>query len=239
MSLTWIPNSITMANLLFGFLAIIFSSKGHFPQASFCILFAVLLDGCDGQVARMLKVSSRIGAELDSLADCVTFGVAPGFLFFSAYLSNLSLSIGLKPIPIGMFIAALYPLCAAYRLARFNVVHEDNSFVGLPSPVAGTVVALLPITTLKTGIIENNFILLPIFILVSILMISTVKFSKPQVVIQNRIYGIRLILFLSFLIIISIIFRKWVIFMMIGLLLLYIISAMITFFIQFVQEHKY
>ncbi|MBN1498737.1 MAG: CDP-diacylglycerol--serine O-phosphatidyltransferase [Spirochaetes bacterium] len=240
MNLAWIPNSITMGNLLFGFFSIVFASRGEFAQAGFSILFAALLDGLDGQVARVLKVSSKLGAELDSLADCVTFGVAPGYLVFNAYLSDFYLVLGQKPFFAGMVIAVIFPICAAYRLARFNVVHEPASFSGLPSPIAGIVVALLPIAISDPAYIRNHQIqFVPAYILIALLMVSTVKFSKPQAVVLKKIYGIRLVIFTVIVISLCFIFRKWIMFILIGLIAIYIISGLIMFIIQFIQDHRY
>ena len=85
------------------------------------ILLAALLDGLDGQVARRLGVVSPMGKELDSLADCVTFGVAPGYLAYQTYLGGTSVALAGHPIDLGILIAAVFPVCAAYRLARYNV----------------------------------------------------------------------------------------------------------------------
>ncbi len=240
MNLAWIPNSITMGNLLFGFFSIVFASRGDFAQAGFSILFAALLDGLDGQVARMLKVSSKLGAELDSLADCVTFGVAPGYLVFNAYLSDFYITLGQKPFLAGMVIAVVFPVCAAYRLARFNVTHESDSFSGLPSPIAGIMIALIPIAITEPEYIRSHqFYFVPVFIVIALLMVSTVRFSKPQAVVLKKLYGIRLIMFIAIVIALSIIFRKWILFIQIGLIAIYIISGLVMFIIQFIQDHRY
>ena len=124
MTLVWIPNSLTLGNLLLGFISIIYSSLGQqqgFFIAGLLILAASLLDGLDGPVARALKVSSPLGKELDSLADCVAFGIAPGYLSYEAYLSSVQVQIFGMNINTGMVIAAIFPICVAYRLARFNI----------------------------------------------------------------------------------------------------------------------
>jgi len=120
MNLAWMPNSLTMGNLLCGFISVIFAST-RTPQgcliAGLLIMGAALLDGLDGPLARALKVDSAIGAELDSLADCVTFGVAPGYLAYQAYLSGMFVPVFGKSVDIGIFVASIFPICAAYRLA--------------------------------------------------------------------------------------------------------------------------
>lgn len=240
MNLAWIPNSITMGNLLFGFLSLVFSARGNFALAGVSILFAALLDGCDGQVARMLKVESKIGAELDSLADCVTFGVAPGFLALNAYFQDLYFTLGGKPFFVGMFFAAVFPICAAYRLARFNVEHDDTSFSGLPSPIAGIIVALLPIALSDSTIIKENLLTFtPLYIVTALLMVSTVKFSKPQAVLYKKLHGIKFAVFVLFILVLLFAFKKWILFIIIGMLALYIIAGVIMFIIQLIQDYRY
>jgi CDP-diacylglycerol---serine O-phosphatidyltransferase len=240
MSLAWIPNSITLGNLLFGFLSIVFASKGNYQFAGFAILFAVLLDGIDGQVARMLKVSGPLGAELDSLADCVTFGVAPGYLAYAGFLPHMPYVIGGADFDLSVFIAAVFPICAAYRLARFNVDHSPTSFSGLPSPIAGVAMALVAIAFQNTSIVQDHpAIFVPGFIIVGLLMVSTFKFSKPQAIILGRIHGIQLVILTLIIIAIGILIRKYILFVIMGVIALYIITGLITFIIQFIQDHKY
>ncbi len=240
MNIAWIPNSITMGNLLFGFISIICASKGYYQWAGFAILIAALLDGIDGQVARMLKVSSPLGAELDSLADCVTFGVAPGYLAFAAFLPDMALHFSGRVFELKMFVAAVFPLCAAYRLARFNVDHSPNSFSGLPSPIAGIFMALVPISFTDPAFITGHpFIFVPVYVFVGLLMVSTVKFSKPQSYILSNIHGIKLVVLALVIVAAGIIFHKYILFICIGLLGLYIVSGLISFVIQFIQDHKY
>ena len=147
-NLRWMPNILTLGNLTCGFMSVIFasfnSSEGYVVGAVL-ILVAALLDGLDGPVARWLGVSSPIGKELDSMADSVAFGVAPGYLAYVTYLSGTSAVLFGRSIDLGVPIAAIFPVCAAYRLARFNIQSSPNSFTGLPSPIAGMLVALAPI----------------------------------------------------------------------------------------------
>ncbi len=146
MTRVWIPNSLTLGNMLLGFISLIYSSlgtqQGYFI-AGFLILAAGLLDGLDGPAARALKVTSPLGKELDSLADCVAFGIAPGFLSYNAYLAGIHEPFFTMPFDLGMLIAAIFPICAAYRLARFNILKSSNSFTGLPAPAAGIIIALI------------------------------------------------------------------------------------------------
>ncbi len=138
-----LPNLLTLAAICAGMTSIRFAIQGNYAFAVQLVLVAGILDGLDGRLARLLKVDSKIGAELDSLADFLNFGVAPPFILYLW---------GLQDIPKFAWIAVLfYTICCVIRLARFNVdnVTEDStrktgSFVGVPSP-AGAVLAMLPI----------------------------------------------------------------------------------------------
>jgi len=237
MTLTWIPNSLTMGNLLCGFISVIFASQNT-PQCYFIagllILGAALLDGLDGQVARALKVESELGAELDSLADCVAFGVAPGYLAYKAYLIGTTLPVLGRPVDFGIFIASIFPICAAYRLARFNVSHARDSFTGLPSPMAGIIIALVPICFRNVHIPKILFALF--FSFVGVLMVSTFRYSKPQSSFFKNIQGIKLVIFLAVLVALVVFLKQWAVFVLISL---YLMSGILSFIIQFIQDHKY
>jgi CDP-diacylglycerol---serine O-phosphatidyltransferase len=236
MTRVWIPNSLTLGNLLFGFISIIYSSLGTqhgYFIAGFLILAASLMDGLDGTVARALKVSSPLGKELDSLADNVAFGIAPGYLSYQAYLAGIQNSFFNLPIDfIGILIAAIFPICAAYRLARFNVASDPHSFSGLPSPAAGMIIALVPIYNIQLP----NYLFAIIFVIIGLLMVSTVRYFKPTPSIIKNIHGIKLILFAIAIILLIIFFKQWILLIIISL---YVISGLLSFIIQFIQEHKY
>ncbi len=138
-----VPNFFTLMGLCAGLTSIRMSIEGRFELALALIVFAALLDGIDGRVARLLKASSRFGAELDSLADFVDFGVAPAFLIFTWGQSS--------PNSLGWIVVMIFALAAALRLARFNVASEEvkpkwqsDYFTGMPTPAAAIVV-LLPV----------------------------------------------------------------------------------------------
>jgi len=123
-----IPNAITSANLFFGCMATQSAILGDLPQAAFFILLAAFLDFFDGMAARMLKVSSPIGAQLDSLADVVSFGVAPSFIAFQLIESTLN-------NPFLAYSAFIIAIFSALRLAKFNVDdRQTDQFIGLPTP---------------------------------------------------------------------------------------------------------
>lgn len=130
-----LPNLFTTAALFCGFYAIVASINGLFETASIAIFVAMLLDGIDGRVARLTNTESDFGAEFDSLADMVSFGLAPALVIYLWSLSSLG--------KVGWLVAFVYVACAALRLARFNtqVSHSDkNYFQGLASPSAAGIV---------------------------------------------------------------------------------------------------
>ena len=139
-----LPNLITLLALCAGLTAIRFAVEGRLDIALGAIVFAAVLDGIDGRIARFLKGTSRFGAELDSLADFVNFGVAPGLILYFWDLFQLKSA--------GWIAAMAFAICAALRLARFNVMIDDpnrpvwagNFFTGMPAP-AGAITVLLPI----------------------------------------------------------------------------------------------
>jgi len=146
-----VPNVITLLALCAGLTAIRFAVEERLEWALAAIVFAAALDGIDGRVARLLKGTSRFGAELDSLADFVNFGVAPALILYFWGLHELKSA--------GWIAALAFAICAALRLARFNVMMEDpnrpawagNYFVGVPAP-AGAITVLLPIYVQFLGV---------------------------------------------------------------------------------------
>jgi CDP-diacylglycerol--serine O-phosphatidyltransferase len=131
-----LPNLFTTGALFAGFYAIIAAMRGDFENAAVAIFFAMVLDGLDGRIARLTNTSSKFGAEYDSLADMVSFGVAPALVMFSWGLGGLG--------KFGWSAAFIYVACAALRLARFNTQIETadkNYFTGLASPAAAGIIA--------------------------------------------------------------------------------------------------
>lgn len=127
-----VPNALTSLNLASGCISIVFALDGHLQTAAIFILAAALLDFLDGFAARLLKAWSPIGKELDSLADIVSFGVAPGMILFQ-FMSDLSLSTGSHAI--WAWLAFLIPVFSALRLAKFNLDERQTAFfIGLPTP---------------------------------------------------------------------------------------------------------
>lgn len=133
-----LPSAFTLGNLFFGFWSIVSASHGNFLWAGWFIIFAGVLDTLDGRVARLSNTGSRFGAELDSLVDVISFGVAPALLMYYLEFSNAG--------RFGWVLCYLYVMTAAIRLARFNVLSAQSGkssswFTGLPSPAAGMTLA--------------------------------------------------------------------------------------------------
>ena len=175
-----LPNIFTSLNLFFGFYAIIASINGKFVAAAVAIIIGVLFDIMDGKIARATNTTSKFGIEYDSLADLISFGLAPGLMI---YLWSL------KPLGrIGWLAAFLFMACGALRLARFNSqvdVMSSDFFVGLPIPAGAGMAATAVLFCHKTGIegkINPILILIALYVL-SFLMVSTIKyhsFKKPE-----------------------------------------------------------
>lgn len=165
-----IPNFFTLGNLSFGILSIIMTfQEGNFKLACLFILLAGIMDRYDGRVARFLNVSSDIGKELDSLADLVSFGVAPSVLIFSMYNLN---SMG----ALGYLLVLIFPVAGAYRLARYNCTTFEGTFMGVPITVAGSFMALFAFLTI--GRTENIAFPIIFMVALSYLMISKLKIKK-------------------------------------------------------------
>ncbi len=128
-----LPNLITTGALFSGFFAIVAAMHGNFETAALAILVALVLDAADGRVARLTRTESAFGAEYDSLSDMVAFGVAPALVVFAWSLQSLG--------QFGWVATFIYMACAALRLARFNMRHDNSSFTGLASPAAAAIIA--------------------------------------------------------------------------------------------------
>ena len=180
-----LPNMFTLVGVCIGLSSIKFAFDGNFQFSIIAIIVAAIIDGLDGRIARLIKGTSRVGKELDSLTDVISFGVAPAFIMYFWSLNQIG--------RIGWLICLIYVMCVALRLARFNVSSEadpswkDNFFEGVPAP-AGGVIVLMPLvySFSEFQIIKLNYdFFVPIlFIVVSILLISkipTYSFKKIKV----------------------------------------------------------
>ena len=169
-----IPNIFTFINLSCGVLSILSAHEGNYLVASIFILLAGLVDRYDGRVARFFDVSSELGKELDSLADLVSFGVAPSILTY--ILFNLS-AFGPKGI-IGITILVVFPICGAFRLARYNTATFDGVFTGVPITIVGCFMALFNLLAFEFNIAVPAFVVVILMIIGSYLMVSTLKLKK-------------------------------------------------------------
>ncbi len=164
-----VPNVFTFANLGCGVMSLMMTFQENYKWAAIFILLACLADRYDGRVARFLNVSSDLGKELDSLADLVSFGVAPSILAFNVYgFSNLGL--------LGYLLVMLFPIAGAYRLARFNVTQFDGEFFGIPITFAGMFMALYCFITMNY--LAPQGVTVIILIALSYLMVCRHRFKK-------------------------------------------------------------
>jgi CDP-diacylglycerol---serine O-phosphatidyltransferase len=168
---TLVPNVITLLALCAGLTGIRLALEGRYELALGAIVFAAMLDAVDGRVARMIKGTSRFGAELDSLADFFNFGVAPGLILYIWGLNSLG--------NLGWIAAMVFAICTALRLARFNVQIEDpnrpawagNFFTGIPAP-AGAILVLLPMYLYFLQVVIPATVTLVFTLVIAGLMVS-------------------------------------------------------------------
>jgi len=183
-----LPNMLTLIGVCIGLTSIRFALDGKFEFAIIAIIFAALIDGLDGRIARLIKGTSKVGKELDSLTDMISFGVAPAFIMYFWKLNTLG--------RFGWLVCLIYVICVALRLARFNVNSnqdpswKDNFFEGVPSP-AGGILVLTPLIISLTNFnyIQLNYdIIVPaFFIITSLLLISKFpSYSFKKIVIQRK-----------------------------------------------------
>ena len=183
-----LPNMLTLIGVCIGLTSIRFALSGEFHLAIIAIIIAALIDGLDGRIARLIKGTSKVGKELDSLTDMISFGVAPAFIMYFWKLNTLG--------RFGWLLCLIYVICVALRLARFNISSnqepswKDNFFEGVPSP-AGGILVLTPliISLTEFNYIELNFdIITPLFfIATSFLLISKFpSYSFKKIVIQRK-----------------------------------------------------
>ena len=183
-----LPNMLTLIGVCIGLTSIRFALDEKFGLAIIAIIFAALIDGLDGRIARLIKGTSKVGKELDSLTDMISFGVAPAFIMYFWKLNTLG--------RFGWLLCLVYVICVALRLARFNINSNqepswrDNFFEGVPSP-AGGILVLTPLIISLSGfdLFQLNYELIvpTFFILTSFLLISKFPtYSFKKIVIPRR-----------------------------------------------------
>ena len=208
-----LPNILTLIGVCIGLTSIKFALDGKFELSIIAVIVAGIIDGLDGRIARLIKGTSKVGKELDSLTDVISFGVAPAFIMYFWSMSEIG--------RLGWLISLIYVVCVALRLARFNVNSEvepswrDNFFEGIPSP-AGGVLVLMPLiySFSEVQFFKPNYqILVPsLFIFISILLISKIPtYSFKKIVVPRS----------------TTIFLLFVVVLYFGLLLIYPFNTLI------------
>jgi CDP-diacylglycerol---serine O-phosphatidyltransferase len=184
-----IPNLFTAMNMFCGFLSIINAGQGEFMMASYLIFIAAVFDALDGMVARLTKSSSALGVQLDSLSDAISFGAAPAYLIYKAYLCQPQFGT------IGIVISSLLLIAGGFRLARFNVQlvgFDKDYFKGIPIPLSAISVASFILVYYKNGsfiepyssLFIPSWFVISLVIALSLLMVSTIKYDtlpKPNI----------------------------------------------------------
>ena len=170
-----VPSLFTVLNIFCGFRSIVHASQGDYTLAAWFIILAGIFDVLDGVMARITKSSSDFGVEFDSLSDVVSFGVAPAFLVYNAYLQMQD--------GIGMLVSAMPMIFGALRLARFNaqlVSYDKDYFKGLPIPAAAITLAAFILKYSGEGVVLRGFdapLLVSMVIILSLLMVSTIRYD--------------------------------------------------------------
>lgn len=175
-----LPNLFTTGGMFAGFYAIIAATQGHYENACIAIFIAAILDGVDGRVARLTNTQSEFGMQYDSLADLISFGLAPALVMYHWALSSTRLD-GIVPGKLGWIAAFLYAACAAIRLARFNsqVGQVDKRwFIGLASPAAAGLMASFVWTCHDNGFAgeELRYLALAVSVVAALLMVSRLRY---------------------------------------------------------------
>ena len=200
------PNAVTCVSIVMGLLSVSHAVRGDHEAAAWFILWCMLLDKADGTVARLLKASSRFGLELDSLADLIAFGVAPGVLVLCLLASPgdsaahaLERTAGFRTfVYVGSFF---FVIAAALRLAKFNVVSDSYGkgyFFGIPSTAAGAFIATYYLTATKYGLPREVIQAIPgVMLVLGLLMVSRVplpKFAMRKSMLINALMVINMVL---------------------------------------------
>lgn len=209
------PNMVTSGNLLCGMFSLMLAMEGRFVPAAWMVFFAVIFDGMDGKVARMLGGGSQFGLEFDSLADLVSFGVAPAILLYQISVKGFG---GL----VGAVAACFFALCVALRLARFNLVHVPGPFQGLPSPAGGLFASSFVLADLPLHPAAMTAVLLG----TGLLMISSIPYANLKKLTKRSADRGKCLLLLS-LLALSFVFLRGA--APLFLFTLYIISGLIRF----------
>jgi len=187
-----LPNLFTASSIFVGVISIVEASKEHFVLASWLILLALIFDGLDGRIARMTNTTSQFGVEFDSLADIISFGIAPAMLLY--------FFIGHEFGRFGILVSALYVIFGAIRLARFNISTaktDPNVFIGLPIPTAAIFISMWILLFHKYTLENYSIILLFLSLGVAILMVSNFRYPSFKKVKLDRPMVFRTLILLT------------------------------------------
>ncbi|OGO96395.1 MAG: CDP-diacylglycerol--serine O-phosphatidyltransferase [Coxiella sp. RIFCSPHIGHO2_12_FULL_44_14] len=196
-----LPNLLTLAAMFAGFYAMVAGMKGHYENAAIAIFVAVVMDGLDGRIARLVHAQSEFGAQFDSLSDMVSFGITPAVVMYTWSLAVLG-----KP---GWLAAFLYAACTALRLARYNVQAkkiDKRYFQGLATPAAASFVASLIWVCSVYGVTGENVALLVIVVAIALglLKVSTVRYhSFKDLDLRNKVPFVTILILVLILVLIS------------------------------------
>ncbi len=184
-SLKLLPNLFTLANAFFGFCALVLAAHNNPEAAAYCILLGASMDALDGRIARLINSTSQLGMQLDSLADAVTFIVAPAFMVYMLDLNQGSV--------LGFLSCAFYLLAGVFRLARFNISSQTQSvfFLGLPSTIAGCALAL---AILSFPLRDHTFITTLIMVFLGYLMVSRWRFPSFKQASKRWIFPVMILI---------------------------------------------
>ncbi len=232
------PNLVTLGAICAGITSIKFSIQGQWNMAVIAIFVAAILDGLDGRVARLLKGTSRFGAELDSLSDFVSFGVAPGFFLYLWSMQDVK--------GFGWLLALFFALCGGIRLARFNTMLDDdnpppywrNFFTGLPAPGAAMTV-LVPYLFYSYGLVcfQNPIIIGTFLAVCGFLMVSTI----PTISLKKLKVNVKLIapiMAIGALLIGALVTEPWLTLAITGSVYLITIPIGVIFFLKEKRKHE-
>lgn len=231
-----LPSLFTATSAFLGVISIFASVRGDYEKAVIYIVLSLVFDGLDGRVARLTNTMSKFGAEFDSLADIVAFGVAPAVLFYY--------SVGIEFGKLGSLIAAIYVVFGAIRLARFNITNSHNEpsvFIGIPIPAAAIVMAMWIMMYHKYTFLHGfEFLILFIQGLLAVLMVSNVRYPSFKKIDFRKSNVIKILVYLTILFSTIYLYPTECVTALITFYLLYgIFRACYTIFIAKWKKNKY
>jgi CDP-diacylglycerol--serine O-phosphatidyltransferase len=261
-----IPTAFTAANIAMGFLAVLSSVRAfqlissdpeqaafYFKYAALGIAFAILFDTLDGRVARMTRTSTEIGVQLDSLADVLTFGIAPTVLMYS-WAIGATFNEANSLHSFGVFVLFMYLMCGTFRLARFNLQSmrprvliegtpkvDKKNFVGLPiPPAAGLLASIVYLHPLPLSVFNENLsriytiLMIVLIIVLGLLMVSTIRYTSFKTVGKGR-QSVYLLLIIGAMGMLTWLYSRYMLF---GIAAAYVAHGIIWYLINFLSPKK-